>query len=295
MTEGATGNIYDLGYQRYTGARLGRRHAIWALYRESLRAAFGLGRRAAAKVAPAVLILIALAPALLQVIGGLLGGGENMEIVRHDQYYGMVAFIVALYVAVIAPDIFGREQRDRTVALFFTRAVSREDFVLARFLALVTAMLLVTLAPQLVMFVGNALVADSFGDHLRANADQLLPIAGTALLGSTLIASVGAAIAAQTPQRAFATVGIVAAFLVTVFISLILVESIGSLPGRLAVFVSPFAHIEGSTAWMFRSELGADSVVARSGFHLYYFPLAAVILTSACYGLLLGRYRRLQP
>ncbi len=39
MSEIAAGNIYDLGYQRLTGVRLGRRHAIWALYRESLRGA----------------------------------------------------------------------------------------------------------------------------------------------------------------------------------------------------------------------------------------------------------------
>ena len=35
--------IHDIGYQRYTGARLGRGYAVWSLYVHSLRTAFGLG------------------------------------------------------------------------------------------------------------------------------------------------------------------------------------------------------------------------------------------------------------
>ena len=212
MAETAAGAIYDLGYQRYDGVRLGRRHAVSALYRESLRGAFGLGRRTAAKIAPAVLLLIAVGPAVAALVGGLLGG-EDVEVVRHDEYYGLVILVLALYVAVIAPDIVGRDHRNRTLSLYFTRAISRADYVLAKFLALTSAMLLITLVPQLVLFVGNALIADSFGDYLRDDVDQLLPIVGTALLGSALLASIGAAIAAQTPQRAFTTVGIVATFL----------------------------------------------------------------------------------
>ncbi len=44
MSDTTAGSIYDLGYQRYEGVRLGRRHAIWALYVHSLRSVFGIGR-----------------------------------------------------------------------------------------------------------------------------------------------------------------------------------------------------------------------------------------------------------
>ena len=294
MSDRAAGNIYDLGYQRYDGPRLGRRHAIWALYRESLRSAFGLGRRAAAKIAPSVLVFIAIAPALLQVLGGILGG-DNIEIARHDEYYQLVTFVLALYVAVIAPDIVGRDQKNRTLALYFTRAISRGDYVLAKFLALTSAMLLVTLVPQLVMFLGNALVAESFGDHLRDDLDQLPPIFGTAVLGSALIASIGSAIAAQTAQRAFATIGIVASFLVTLVLAGVLVETVDSLAGRLAVFISPFALLEGFTVWMFRADLDSDSMVRTADLHLGYYAAAAVVVTAIGYGLLLRRYRSVQP
>ena len=46
----AAGTIYDLGYQRYGGQRLGRNNAIANLIRYSFRAAFGIGRGPKAKL-----------------------------------------------------------------------------------------------------------------------------------------------------------------------------------------------------------------------------------------------------
>ncbi len=62
-----TGNIYDLGYRGYDGERLGRRYAVTSLYIYSLRAIFGLGRSAWAKVFPFGLAIIALIPATIQL------------------------------------------------------------------------------------------------------------------------------------------------------------------------------------------------------------------------------------
>lgn len=292
-SETPAGSIYDLGYQRYDGVRLGRRHAIWALYRASLRAAFGFGRRTAAKIAPFVLVAIALVPALLQLLGALLAGGE-MELVRHDEYYSLIAFVLAIYVAAIAPDIIGRDQNNRTLTLYFTRAISRADYVVAKFLSLTSAMLLITLVPQLVLFAANGLVAESFGTYLREDLDELLPIVGTAVLGSALIASIGAAIAAQTPQRAFATVGIVATFLLTFVLSATLVSSIDSIYTRLAIYLSPFALLEGFTTWMFNAELNEDSLLLTANFELYTYAPVAIVATAACYALLLRRYMAVQ-
>ncbi len=64
---GPGGSIYDLGYQRYSGVRLGRRHAVRALFSYSLRGAFGIGRSGRAKIAPFALAFLALLPALIAV------------------------------------------------------------------------------------------------------------------------------------------------------------------------------------------------------------------------------------
>jgi ABC-2 type transport system permease protein len=63
--EGHTGNIYDLGYRTYDGARLGRRYAIQSLFTYSLRSAFGLGRRTTSKIIPLALASFVFIPAAI--------------------------------------------------------------------------------------------------------------------------------------------------------------------------------------------------------------------------------------
>lgn len=294
QTSDESSSIYDLGYRRYEGARLGRRQAVLALYRESLRAAFGLGRSTSAKIGPAILIFIALVPALIQlIIGALLPVGE-LELVSHDDYYSGVKFILGLYVGIVAPDIVGRDQRTRSLTLYFTRAITRYDYALGKLAAMTTAMLAITLLPQLILFVGNALAVDDFGGYASENWDQLPPIVGTALFGSWLIASIGTLIAAQTPQRAFATVGIIVAFLLPIPFAAVMIEEIDAGWTDLAVFLSPLELVDGLTYWMFRVEPASDSIVALTDYATSWYALAAALFGLVCTGLLLRRYQRVQ-
>ncbi|HET9516624.1 MAG TPA: ABC transporter permease, partial [Actinoplanes sp.] len=57
--------IHDIGYQRYTGPRLGRRAVLGAVYQHGLRASFGLGRSAKAKIFPWLVLGIALLVAVV--------------------------------------------------------------------------------------------------------------------------------------------------------------------------------------------------------------------------------------
>ncbi|MCA9851535.1 MAG: ABC transporter permease [Dehalococcoidia bacterium] len=288
-------SIYDLGYRRYEGVRLGRRHAILALYRESLRAAFGLGRSWSAKVGPAILIFIALVPALIQIIVGALIPAGELELIRHDEYYGGVKFILALYVGVVAPDVVGRDQRTRALTLYFTRPMSRSDYALGKLAAMTTAMLFITLIPQLLLFIGNALSTDDFAQFAKDNWDQLFPIVGTALFGSWLIASIGTVIAAQTPQRAFATVGIIVAFLLTTAISAVMLQEFETPWTDATAFLSPLELVDGLTYWMFRTDIsGNGSLVEMSGFATAWFGLGAAVMALACDALLLRRYAKVQ-
>ena len=72
------GNIYDLGYRRYDGPRLGRSQAIRSLIGHSFRTTFGIGRGGRSKIAPLVFGGLAVLPAVL-VVGGAGPGGP----VRH--------------------------------------------------------------------------------------------------------------------------------------------------------------------------------------------------------------------
>ncbi|MEZ4554169.1 MAG: ABC transporter permease [Dehalococcoidia bacterium] len=289
----AQGNIFDLGYRHYEGERLGRRHAITVLYLESLRAAFGLGRSAAAKVAPAVLIFVAAVPALIQLIVSALFPGEA-EVFTHDDYYGVIALILGLYCAAVAPDLAGRDQRNRALTLYFSRAIKRIDYAFAKLAAMTTAMLLITLGPQALLLIANGLVAEDFGAYLRDSWDLVLPIVGTALLGSSLIASIGVAISAQTPRRAFATVGVVVAFIIPLAVAGILVNEIDTAATHYGVFLSPLDLLAGVSSWAFRTEFPTGSAVENAGFSGWAYFGASLAITLVASLLIVRRYRSIR-
>lgn len=289
----AASSIYDLGYRRYEGERLGRGHAILALYRESLRGAFGLGRSASAKVAPAVLIAIALFPAIVQILIGALIPGDT-ELILASEYYSIITYILALYCAAVAPDIAGRDQRNRSLTLYFSRAISRTDYALGKLAAMVTAMLIITLLPQVLLFTGNALSTQDFGGYLADEWDQVAPIIGSALIGSALLASISVLIAAQTPHRAFATVGIIVAFILPALIAAIMVSEIDTVVTRYAVFLSPLDVIEGTTAWLFRTDPEGGGTVDMAEHAVWLYGMVALVGTAAASALLVRRYRTVQ-
>ena len=181
MSESTAGSIYDLGYKRYEGARLGRRHAIWALYIYSVRGVFGIGRSLSSKVGPIGLAIIALLPAVVQ-LGVAAIAPEDIEVVEPEEYYGFIQIVLAVFCAVVAPELVGRDQRTQTLSLYFSRALRRQDYALAKFAALVTGLLAITVIPQVIMFVGNGLAADDFGDYLQDKWRDLPSVLGSAIL-----------------------------------------------------------------------------------------------------------------
>ncbi|MCK4961610.1 MAG: hypothetical protein KAS19_03945, partial [Anaerolineales bacterium] len=236
MSESTAGSIYDLGYKRYEGARLGRRHAIWALYIYSVRGVFGIGRSLSSKVGPMGLAVIAFLPAVVWLaIAAIAPTEEEIEIFRPEDYYFIIQIVLVIFCAVVAPELVGRDQRTHTLSLYFSRALRRQDYALAKFAALTTGMLAITVIPQVIMFVGNGLTVSDFGDYLQDKWRDLPSILGSAILLSGFIAAIGLVIAAQTPRRAYSTVAILAAFVLTAPVGAILFEAADQDVGRFAL------------------------------------------------------------
>ncbi len=291
MSERAAGSIYDLGYRRYEGRRLGRGEAAFSLYVHGLRAAFGLGRRTRSKIFPIGLAIIAAVPAAMQIMIASLGG-DNIDIFRAEDYYGYIQVILALFVAVVAPELLGRDQRHATLPLYFSRGISRQEYALARYGAMATALLALTLLPQAVMFLGNALVGDSFGGYFRDEWKDIGPIVASGLLISTFLAAIAMYIAALTPRRAFATVGILAPFLLLPIISGSLVFNLETMVGRLGIFLSPFGVMNGFTHWLFGASDGVGDDLMRADFAGGWYFIFALAVTAIGVGLLLRFYGR---
>lgn len=293
MSESTAGSIYDLGYKRYEGARLGRRHAIWALYIYSVRAVFGIGRSLWSKVGPIGLAIIALLPAVLQLGIAAIAPPEDIEIIRPEDYYFIIQIVLAVFCAVVAPELVGRDQRTHTLSLYFSRALRRQDYALAKFAALVTGMLAITVIPQVIMFAGNGLAANDFGDYLQDEWTDLPSVLGSAVLLSCLIAGIGLVIAAQTPRRAYSTVAILAAFVLTSAVGASLFEAADQDVGRFALLISPLHVVTGFTLWFFDAAPEVGSELAEADLPGIAYAIEAASVALLMLALLLRRYGRI--
>lgn len=288
----ASGAIYDLGYRRYEGVRLGRGHAVTTLFWSSLRAAFGMGRSGRAKIVPWGLALFAIVPALVAVaIVALVG--EGISPFSYDNYLWQVQITFALFVAAQAPELVNGDMRHRVLALYFSHPLERLDYAGAKLSALAAAMLLMAIIPQLVIFSGNVLTSDDvvagFIDELTA----LPQIIGTSLLYAVTLAVIGIAIAAFTPRRAYATGAIIAFFLVTGATSTILGEAARGSISDLAPLIDPFALIDGTRDWLLGGSID-DSPVSSSSVALPVYGAVLAGLVVIGLAVIAWRYRRVE-
>lgn len=289
----AGGSIYDLGYQHYTGPRLGRRHAILSLYDHSLRGVFGIGRPISSKIAPMVLFVIALLPAIVQLGIASVSSGE-VDILEPQDYYGFIQFVLAIFVAVVAPEIAGRDQRTQTLSLYFSRALLRQDYALAKYAATITAMLSLTFVPQLVLFLGNGVAGNDLGGYIEDQWSDIPAALASAILISALLGGAGLAIAAQTPRRAYSTVGIIAFVVITSILGQALLESIDGDAGRYSLLISPLELSNGLTYWFFGVTPHADEPIGTADIWEGYYAIAALAVSLVALLLTLRRYRSVQ-
>ncbi len=293
MSDTTAGSIYDLGYQRYEGVRLGRRHAIWALYIHSLRSVFGIGRSLSSKVGPIGLAVIALLPAVFQLGVASIAPAEDIEVIRPEDYYFIIQVVLVVFCAVVAPELAGRDQRTQTLSLYFSRALRRQDYALAKYAALVTGMLAITVIPQVMMFVGNGMAANDFGDYLKDKWTDLPSILGSAIMLSGLFAAIGLVIAAQTPRRAYSTVGILAAFILTSVVGASIFEAADQDVGRFALLVSPGHIVQGLTFWFFGAAHEPESQLAEGDLPGVMYAIDAALMAVVMLALLLRRYEKI--
>lgn len=233
--------IYDLGYRNYDGPRLGRRYAARSLGALSLRNTFGFGRGVTPKIIAFALTLFALVPALIQLaIGAIIPSDEiDFEFVRPHEYYGFVQTILVLFVASMASELVGNDRKNNTLPLYFSRPIERSDYVLAKVGALTLGLQMLTLVPQLLMFVGNWLGATDGSGWFSDNASDLPAILVSAILVSAQLASLSIVVATFATKRAFAMVAILALFLMSLAATAALADLLPAAAGRIVMMFSP--------------------------------------------------------
>lgn len=278
-----SGVIHDIGYQRYDGPRLGRRHIATALYGHGMRAAFGLGRGAKAKIFPWLIVgVVGVVAAVLTAVRAQIG----RMVLGYAEFSDVLTLLIIFFVAIVGPELVSRDLHSGVLPLYFARPLGRPDYALTKLAALVTATFLTLAVPLTLMFSGAAFtladlsaIWDELGDYL----------AGVAYAGlyAVVFSSVALLVAAFIRRRAVAAGAIVAVFLLTTPVVGVLSLLPSESANQLAGLASPTTLVGGVGDWLFTK---SDEVDIGSFGPLY--AAVAVALVAACILLLLARYRK---
>ncbi|KJS54306.1 ABC transporter permease [Streptomyces rubellomurinus] len=287
-----TGVIHDIGYRGYRGPRLGRGHATRALFTQSLRAAYGLGRSGKAKVLPMLVLAATTLPAAIVVAFALTTKLDDLG-VEYAGYLSSVGMLVWIFLAAQAPVLLSRDLRHHTVPLYFSRPITRGDYVRAKFAAMFCAQFLLMAAPLLVLYAGALLGGMDVGD----NTEHALYGLAAALLYALVPTSVALAIAGFTPRRGFGVAAIMGYLAVSAAVAAV---AVGITRGtdsadaaQWTALISPDGLVESLVNELFDLGGGLDRRHAPGGVGTAVFALVAVALVAGSYRLLLRRYEKI--
>jgi ABC-2 type transport system permease protein len=278
------GVIHDIGYQRYAGPRLGRRHVVTALYLHSLRTAFGLGRSAAAKIFPGIVVGVAFAVAVVLVAVRSRAGGVIPF--TYLQYVDGLGIPLVVFLAVIAPELVSRDLRSRVLPLYFSRPLRRSDYAVAKVAATISAVWLVLAGPLLLIFLGGAFSRSGGASAVWREFTEFLGGLGYAAMTAVVLGSFAVPLASLASRRAIAAVVIVVAFTATAPVIGVVDAVGGTTAQQLGPLVNPATLVNGLEAWIYRDD---KLDIGRYG-PLYL--VVAVALVAACVWAAVARYRK---
>jgi ABC-2 type transport system permease protein len=293
-TNGSTSSvIHDIGYRNYSGPRLGRSYLIRSLFSQSLRGAYGLGRPAKSKVMPVLLLAAMTFPALIVVVVTVITKLDELPL-PYENYVPGTFYISAIFIAAQAPQLMSRDLRFRSVPLYFSRPITVPDYVLAKYAAMVAALLVLLGSPVLILY-GGALLADlPFWAQTRGALKALVGVA----LYSLVLGGIGLAIASATPRRGFGVAATITVILVS-YTVVSAVEGIALNNGHptialYAELFTPYNLVNSTQLWLFgarRNNL-ISGMPAPEDFSGLIFVAVVLGVIAASAGLMVLRYRK---
>ncbi|WP_435744156.1 ABC transporter permease [Nocardioides sp. SYSU DS0663] len=285
-----TGAIHDIGYRRYDGPRLGTGYIRRSLFVETLRGAYGLGRSARSKVMPFLLLMVMLLPAVVMgIVTGYFGFSEIP--VGYTEYALVLQVAITIFLGAQSPAVMSRDLRFRVASLYFSRPLSRQQYVQAKYAGMAVALFLLMGLPITVLLAGALLAELPLGEQLP---DYLRAMAGAAL-HALVLAGLGLVVAAMTPRRGLGVAAVVGVLLILSGFELAVSEmaaAFGS-PTFLGYtgLLSPYTLVDGVVAGV----LGAESSIGHGppgALGTAVFVAVTALFIAGCYAALVARYRK---
>lgn len=280
--------ILDRGYRRYDGDRRGVRGAVGSLARQSALRALGLRRTFWAKVFPLLSAVIAYLPATVFVGVAALFPDELLDpetvLPSYGEYYGFITAAIVVFVALVGPEVLCPDRRDGMLGLYLASPLTRDTYLLAKALAVVPVLAIVTVGPPMLLLVGRTF-ADAGPETVLDFLTILARVVMSGFAISAAYTAISLAAASLTDRRAVASAGVILLLLVSSVATGVLVD-LGASERLLLLnlFLLPFELVQ-----RIYGELGTYPALSTTEL------LAANLAWTAGAGLLVReRYRRLQ-
>ncbi|MBA2452436.1 MAG: ABC transporter permease subunit [Chloroflexia bacterium] len=275
------GEVFDRGYQHYQGERLGRSYAIRALIIYSIKRGLGIKKKWTAKIIPFILYSIAYLPAI--VITAIISFFPGETGLGYSSLYGFLDFVILIFAASVAPEMLCDDRRENVLPLYFSRPISRLDYLLSKISAMGILMATLVFGPALMLFAGRALTDDNPASWLVNNLDEVLRIAAYGVLLSAFYAAIGLTIATFTTRKGVASAIMIVGVIILSGFANGLYFAIDDPATNPVVFLSPFDVLDGARAWVFGTGLGGGSMAGDAdlpGFS-YGLVIAAIVGVAA--------------
>jgi ABC-2 type transport system permease protein len=221
--------IRDVRYGTYTGPRRGRGAAVLSLARWGALRSLGARRGWKAKAVPITLILLALAPAVIVLgVRALFAdqtGIDLTEALPFSGYQAIIGVVILLFAGVTTPELLCPDRRDGMLQLYFSTAVSRGEYLAGRVIAAIAPLLLVTMVPMLVLYVGILVFEEHPVGYLEDNWAELPRIVAAGVILAVYYGLVGLAVSSLTGRRAFAIGGYLLLLVAPTVLSALLQEA----------------------------------------------------------------------
>ena len=258
MTSGPA-EVFDLGYQGYEGVRTdrwARRRAIW---RDGIRISLGLGRGTGAKIAPWLLLGLALVPVVvLVVVSAFVGPAidpDDFELPSYAEYYEWAMVPLALFAAVVAPLLICPDRRDGVLALYAARPITPLDYVGARWAAFLTVSLAAVWLPQAILFAWNVLDAREPGTFLADNWEVVPRFLLAGAVIAMALTTLALLVASFATRRAYASVAMLAVLFIGSAVGGIAEEDFSGTVADVFSLVSIPQGLVDANDWIFGEEV----------------------------------------
>jgi ABC-2 type transport system permease protein len=289
-TQARSGAIHDIGYRHYDGPRLGASYIRRSLFVETLRGSYGLGRSPRSKVMPFLLLGVMVLPAVVMGIVTSYLGFDSLP-VDYPEYVVQQQLIITVFLGAQCPAVMSRDLRYRVAPLYFSRPISRQQYVQAKYAGMALALFILMGLPITLLLAGALLAELPLGEQLP---DYLRAMAGAALY-AVVLAGIGLVVAAMTPRRGLGVAAVVGVLLVLSGFQLAVSELAAEFGSTTFLaytgLISPYTLVDG----VITALLGGESSVGQGPPGVVggaVFLAVTVLLIAACYSALVVRYRR---